>query len=201
MSECFRLRGRGAFVAAGGTFGAASLLLADAECGRLLRPGDRRHRGRVRRRWGTFCGCRGDENRRCSAGLFFGVDFVDRQEERRSALRSRRDEFEIGRGEFGASVDDHDDGGGFVEGDSGLAKNFRGMKSFSSGRMPPVSTMRRWRSAPFGVAVEAVAGDAGLVADDGAARAHDAVEQRGLADVGAADDGEVGTPAAVVAKC
>ena len=43
---------------------------------------------------------------------------------------------------------------------------------------------------PFGFAVEAVAGDAGLVADDGAARSDQPVEQRRFADVGAADDGE-----------
>ena len=43
---------------------------------------------------------------------------------------------------------------------------------------------------PFGFAVDAVAGDAGLVGDDGAARAGEAIEERGLADVGAADDDE-----------
>ncbi len=42
--------------------------------------------------------------------------------------------------------------------------------------------------APGGGAVDAIAGDAGLVGDDGAARAGEAVEERGLADVGPADN-------------
>jgi len=43
---------------------------------------------------------------------------------------------------------------------------------------------------PFGLHTDAVAGDAGLVVDDGNAFAHDAVEQGGLPDIGAADDGD-----------
>ncbi len=45
-------------------------------------------------------------------------------------------------------------------------------------------------AAPLGLAVDAVAGDAGLVGDDGAARAGQTVEESGLAHVGAADDDE-----------
>ena len=62
--------------------------------------------------------------------------------------------------------------------------------------MPPVSTMRSSTTAPFGFAVQAVPGDAGLVADNRASRADDAVEKRGLADIGAAHDGDEGTPTA-----
>ena len=47
-------------------------------------------------------------------------------------------------------------------------------------------------AAPLGVAVEAVAGDAGLVADNGAAGSDNAVEEGGLADIGASHDGEGG---------
>jgi len=43
---------------------------------------------------------------------------------------------------------------------------------------------------PIGVGVKAVASDARLVADDGPARADNAVEQRGLAHVWPADDGQ-----------
>ena len=43
---------------------------------------------------------------------------------------------------------------------------------------------------PLDEAVDAVASDAGLVADDGAARAGEAIEERRLADVGAAADGD-----------
>ena len=49
--------------------------------------------------------------------------------------------------------------------------------------------------APFGLAVEPVAGDAGFVADDGAPRSHQPVEERGFADVGTAHDGERGNAA------
>ena len=56
--------------------------------------------------------------------------------------------------------------------------------------MPPVSTTRSVLPGPFGFAIEAVARDARLVADDGAARADQPVEQRGLADVRSADDGQ-----------
>ena len=45
---------------------------------------------------------------------------------------------------------------------------------------------------PLDEAVDAVAGDSGLVADDGAARASEAIEERRLADVGAAADGDEG---------
>ena len=60
----------------------------------------------------------------------------------------------------------------------------------ASGSQPPVSTTVKAR--PFQVAsyVDAVARDAGDVLDDRLAAADDAVDQRGLADVRAADDGE-----------
>jgi hypothetical protein len=47
-------------------------------------------------------------------------------------------------------------------------------------------------ATPLRVAVKTVARDAGLVADNGAPRTHDPVEQRGLADVGPAHDGNCG---------
>ncbi len=47
-------------------------------------------------------------------------------------------------------------------------------------------------AAPVGDPVQAVAGQPGLGIDDGLAPAQDAVEQRGLADIGAADDGDDG---------
>ena len=43
---------------------------------------------------------------------------------------------------------------------------------------------------PFGLAVNAVASNAGFVGNDGAARARQAVEERGLADVRPSDDHE-----------
>ena len=49
---------------------------------------------------------------------------------------------------------------------------------------------REGAPVPLGLGADAVARDAGLVVDDGDAPSDDAVEQRGLADVGAADDGD-----------
>ena len=66
--------------------------------------------------------------------LLDGVDLVDGQEERASGFAQQADEFEIGGGEFGASVDDHDDGRGLVEGDARLAEDFRGNEIFFFGQ-------------------------------------------------------------------
>ena len=43
---------------------------------------------------------------------------------------------------------------------------------------------------PFGLGGDAVAGDAGLIVDNCDALADDAIEQRGLADIGPSDDGD-----------
>ena len=45
-------------------------------------------------------------------------------------------------------------------------------------------------ASPFTLSVETIAGDAGLVADYGASRTYDSIEQRGLADVGSSDNGQ-----------
>src|SRR2546430_2155034 len=54
----------------------------------------------------------------------------------------------------------------------------------------PDATTLTCSSAPFSLAVDAVAGDARLIGDDSAARAGQTVEERGLAHVGATDDNE-----------
>jgi hypothetical protein len=46
----------------------------------------------------------------------------------------------------------------------------------------------------------AVAGDAGLVVDQGQLAAGQTVEQRGLADIGSADDGELSKAWAVISR-
>ncbi len=124
--------------------------------------------------------------------LLDGVDFIDGQEERAPGFAQQADQFEIGGGEFGASVDDHDDGGGLVEGDARLAENFRGDEIVVVGNDAAGVDDLQAAASPFRVAVETVAGDSGFVAYDSAARAYDAIEERGLAHVGAADDGDCG---------
>ena len=65
-----------------------------------------------------------------------------------------------------------------------------GISALSSGTIPPVSTISDVAPAPFGLAIDAVPGDPRLVGDDRAARPGKAVEQRGLAHIGASDDNE-----------
>ena len=67
-----------------------------------------------------------------------------------------------------------------------------GIISSSLGMMPPVSISSNFAAAVGGFAVDAVAGDAGLVAHDRAALADDGVEESGLADIGPADDDDGG---------
>ena len=125
-------------------------------------------------------------------GLFFAVDLVDGQEERAVSLAQQAHQFEVGTGELGASVDHHDDGRGLIERDASLAVDFRGDQIFFFRKNAARVDDAQPAAFPFGVAVEAVAGDAGFVADNGAARAYDAIEERGLAYVGASHDGDCG---------
>ncbi len=110
--------------------------------------------------------------------LLFGVGLVDGKEERASSLAQQADQFKIGSGERGAAVDYHDDGGGLIKGNPGLAKNFRRNEIFIVGKNSAGVDDAHAAAAPLRLAVEPVAGDSGLVTDDGAARAHNAVEQR-----------------------
>ena len=58
--------------------------------------------------------------------------------------------------------------------------------------MPAVSTKRNWCAVVLDDFVDGVAGGAGDGRDDGARGAGERVQQRGFADVGAADDGDRG---------
>ena len=71
-----------------------------------------------------------------------------------------------------------------------LAKDFRRDEVFVVGKNAARINDAQLAAAPFGLAIETVARDAGLIAHNGAARADQPVEQRGFADVGAAHDGD-----------
>src|SRR5581483_11204128 len=101
-------------------------------------------------------------------------------------------EIHVGRGQFGANVDHENNRLRFVQGDLSLAIDLRRNERDVIGNDAAGVDDAEVASAPLGFAVEAVAGDAGLIADDGAAASNDAVEERGLADVGASDDGDGG---------
>ncbi len=117
----------------------------------------------------------------------FCIDFVDGEEERFAGTLEETGEVEVGGRELGAAVDDHDDGVGFVESEAGLAEDFGGDESLVVGDDAAGVDQAGLVGLPVDEAVDAVAGDAGLVADDGAAGAGEAVEEGGFADVGAAD--------------
>ena len=119
-----------------------------------------------------------------------GVDFVDGEEDGLAGAEEETGEGEVGGGEFGAAVDDHDDGGGFGEGGLGLAEDFGGDEGGVVGDDAAGVDDAGVAGLPLDEAVDAVAGDAGLVADDGAAGAGEAIEEGGFADVGAAADGD-----------
>ena len=105
---------------------------------------------------------------------------------------SRRASSRSGGGQFGAAIHHHDDGVGFLQRDFRLAEDFRRDEIFVFGKDAAGVDDAQVASAPLRLAVEAVARDAGFVADNGAPRSDQAVEQRGFAHVGAAHDGDGG---------
>ena len=96
----------------------------------------------------------------------------------------------VGCGEFGAAVDDHDDDVGLVERYAGLAVDFSGNQGFVVGDDAAGVDDTRDAAVPADLAVDSVAGNSGLVADDGTAGLGELVEEGGFADVGAPADGE-----------
>jgi len=122
--------------------------------------------------------------------LFLGIDFINRQEKWLAATNQLAGEVDIRGGEFGACIDDHDDGVGFFESDLGLAVNLRRHEIFFFRNNAASIDYAQAVAAPFTLSVETIASDAGLVADDGASRTYDSIEQGGLADVWSSDNGK-----------
>ena len=124
--------------------------------------------------------------------LLLGINLVDGEKQRLAGADQLARQFDIRRGHFGAAVHHHDDGVGFLERDLGLAENFRRDEVFVFGENAAGIHDAQVASAPFRLAIETVARDAGFVADNGAPRAHQPIEKRGFADVGAPHDGDGG---------
>src|SRR5271165_454431 len=122
--------------------------------------------------------------------LLFGIGFVDREEERAASLAQQANQFQVGASKRGAAVNDHNDGGGFVERDTSLAEDLRRNEIFVFRQNPTSVDNANAAAAPLRIAVEAVARDPWLVANDSAARSDDAVEQRGFAYIRSAHDGQ-----------
>ncbi len=119
-----------------------------------------------------------------------GVDLVYGDDERFAGGAEEAGEFFVEGGETGLAVDDENEQGSFLDGDVCLSKDLLRDEGFVVGDDAAGVDDFDLMAAPFGFAVDAVARDAGFVGDDGAARSGQAIEERGLADVGAADDHE-----------
>src|SRR3984957_11093152 len=122
--------------------------------------------------------------------LGVGVDFVDGDDERFSGGAEEAGEFFVEGSEAGLAVDDENEQGGFLDGDVCLAKDLGWNEGFVVGNDAAGVDDLDVMAEPFGFAVDTIVGDAGFIGDDRAARAGEAIEQRGLADVGTADDYE-----------
>ncbi len=116
------------------------------------------------------------------------VDLVGDEEHRLAALAQHLHDVLVGRGRADDRVDDEQHGVGEVDRRPRPAAATEASMPWASGSQPPVSTSVKRRSFHSALVRDAVARDAGGVLDDGLAAAEDAVDERGLADVRAADD-------------
>src|SRR5690349_3884753 len=107
--------------------------------------------------------------------LLLGVYFVDCEKKRVIRLAKETNEFEIGRGQFGPSIDHHDDGRCFIERNSRLAEDLGGNKILLFGQNAASIDDSEYTAVPFCITVEAISRDAGLVAHDRSSRSDDAV--------------------------
>ena len=130
-------------------------------------------------------------------GVFFlvgGVHFVDGHDDGLAAFAQALGDFLVEGDDAFLDIDDEDDGAGGFDGDFDLFKGgldddvgglFTAQEADAAGVHEGVGA-----AVPFGLDADAVAGDAGLVVNDGDALADDAVEEGGFADIRAADDGD-----------
>ena len=120
------------------------------------------------------------------------VDLVDGKEDGLAAAQQQPRQLDVGAGDLGAPVDHHHHRVGLFQGDARLAKDLGGDQFLVLGDDAAGVDHGETAAVPLRVAVKTVAGDAGLVADNRPPPPDDAIEERGLADVRAANDGERG---------
>ena len=120
--------------------------------------------------------------------LRHGVDFVDGNHKRFAGSTQEAGEFFVEGRKAGLAVHDQHEQRGLLDGYMSLAQDFLRDQGFVIGDDAAGIDNFQRATTPFGFAIDAVACDAGLVGDDGAARAGQTVEERGLAHVGAAND-------------
>ena len=124
--------------------------------------------------------------------LLIAVDFVDREEEWFARADEQACKFEVGSGEFAAAVNQHNDRVSVIESSFGLTKNL-GRNVVIVFRQDAAGVDHAHAvPAPFGLAIESVTRDAGLIAHNGSPRTHQLIEERRFPHVGTAYDGDEG---------
>ncbi len=124
----------------------------------------------------------------------FDVHLVDREKDGLPQPPQQLRQVHVGRGEFGPPVDHHDDRRGLVECKPCLRKDLCRNQRVVVGHNAAGVDDARDLPLPLDLAVDAVAGDAGLIADDRAPRAGKPVEQGRLAHIRPPADGNQGHP-------
>ena len=119
------------------------------------------------------------------------VELVHQQKDRLVAALEHAGDRLVLLGNAGAAVDHKQDDGGFLGGGEGLVANGRGedviaLERFDAARVDDGELA----AVPIGRVVRAVARDAAGLMDDGVRGLGQAVNERGLAHVGASDDGD-----------
>src|SRR5258708_3363134 len=120
------------------------------------------------------------------------VHLVDRQKERLASACQQSRQLAIRTSDLSASIDDHDNRRRFVKRDLGLAEYLRRYEIFVVGNDAARTHHSKLVPEPLDLAVEAVARNTWLIADDGAPRSRQMIEESGFSDIRAPDDGDKG---------
>ena len=119
------------------------------------------------------------------------VELVHQQKDRLVAALEHASDRLVLLGDAGAAVDHKQDDGGFLGGGEGLVADGRGKDIVTLERLDAARVDDGELAAvPIGRVVRAVARDAAGLVDDGVRGLGQAVNERGLAHVGASDDGD-----------
>ena len=119
------------------------------------------------------------------------VELVHQQKDRLVAALEHASDRLVLLGDAGAAVDHKQDDGGFLGGGEGLVANGRGEDVIALERLDAARVDDSELAAvPIGRVIRAVARDAAGLVDDGVRGLGQAVNERGLAHVGASDDGD-----------
>jgi len=117
------------------------------------------------------------------------LDLVDSEEDRLAASNQQLHQVVVGAGQFSAGVNHQDQSVGLLESDFCLGVDLRRNQLRIVGHNAARVDQAKPASGPLVLAVDAIAGDAWLVAYDGSPAMRKAVEKSRFAHIGAADNG------------